>query len=162
MRHDWTRFWHRLFTIGIAIKGLDGMAEMLGGGALLLTTRPQILWAVSALTRGELLEDPGDFIANHLLRLARNLSIGTREFGGLYLLVQGTAKLIMAIGLLRDERWAYPVSIAMLSALLAYQCVRIWQTAAIPLIALTLFDLVFVGLIGWEWRRRRRLGRQRV
>ena len=73
MQRSRTTAWHRMFTFGILFKGLDGLLELAAGGALLLSTRPTILYAVTVLTRGELVEEPGDFIANHLLRMARDL-----------------------------------------------------------------------------------------
>ena len=68
MKFDWAILSHRAYKIGILIKGLDGLQELAGGGALLLTSRPAIRQAVALLTRQELIEDPHDFVANHLLQ----------------------------------------------------------------------------------------------
>lgn len=157
MRRDLATVQHRLFTIGISIKGLDGLAELAAGCALLLTTRPQILRMVAMLTRGELIEDPGDFVANHLLQLARHLSFGTREFAGIYLLVQGVVKIVMVVGLLRGRRWAYPLAVVLMSAFIGYQGYRLSQSPAIGFMALTLLDIVIVGLIAREWRNHKAL-----
>ena len=40
MKSDWARVSHRAFKLGILIKGLDGLLELVGGSALLLTSRP--------------------------------------------------------------------------------------------------------------------------
>lgn len=155
MRRDRATCQHRLFTFGISIKGLDGVAELAAGCALLLTTRPQILRMVAMLTRGELIEDPGDFVANHLLQVARHLSLGTREFGGVYLLAQGAVKVVMVVGLLRGRRWAYPLAVTLMSVFIGYQAYRLSQSPAIGFIALTLLDIVIVGLIAREWRNQK-------
>jgi len=152
LRHDRATVRHRLFIIGISIKGLDGLVELIGGGALLLTTRPEILRVVTMLTRSELIEDPGDFVANHLLQLARHLSLGVQEFAGIYLVAQGLVKVVLVVGLLRGRRWAYPLAVTLMSAFIGYQGYRLWQSPAIGFMALTLFDVIIVGLIAREWR----------
>ncbi|HVC02042.1 MAG TPA: DUF2127 domain-containing protein [Steroidobacteraceae bacterium] len=154
MRANWTLLWHRAFIVGIVLKGVDGVVELVAGGALLLTTRPAILHAVTVLTRGELIEDPGDFVANHLLQFARHLSLGTREFAGAYLLAQGFLKIILATGLVRGERWAYPVAVILMLAFIVYQVCRIWQSPGWGFEVLTLLDTGVVLLIVREWRRR--------
>lgn len=154
MRANWRIVWHRAFMTGILIKGLDGVAELLGGGALLLATRPAILHAVTVLTRAELLEDPGDFVANHLLHLAQHLSLGTREFAGVYLVAQGFVKILLVTGLVRAERWAYPVAVIVMTAFILYQAWRIWQSPGLGFEMLTLLDVGVVLLIVREWRSR--------
>lgn len=56
------------------IKGIDGVAEVLGGVLLLLVSPESISRAVAALTQHELSEDPRDFIATDLLRAANEIS----------------------------------------------------------------------------------------
>lgn len=151
MRRD--ILYHRLFDIGVALKGLDGLLEVLGGIALTLTTRPMIIRIVAALTREELSEDPHDFIATHLVRLAHHLSLGTRHFLAIYLLGHGAIKIVLAVGLLREWSWAFPVGTLVLLAFIGYQCVRLASQGVTPLLlALTLLDVVIVWLVVNEWR----------
>ena len=60
---DWL---DRLFVIGIIGKGLNGLAELVGGALLLFVTPDSIHHVVAALTRGELSEDPNDLVARYL------------------------------------------------------------------------------------------------
>jgi uncharacterized membrane protein len=150
-----SRFTHRAFQIGILLKGLDGLLELAGGGALLLTSQQAIRDAVAWLTRKELLEDPGDFVANHLSHLAVHLSIGTQHFAAAYLIVHGVVKLGLVIGLLRDVRGSYPAALAVLTAFIAYQCYRLAHQPSASLLLLTVIDVAVVLLIAREWRLRR-------
>jgi uncharacterized membrane protein len=154
MKADWASVSHRAFKFGILIKGLDGLLELIGGSALLLTSRPAIRHAVALLTRHELIEDPGDFVANHLVQLAQHVSLGTRYFAGFYLLAHGLVKIGMVAGLLRDKRWAYPLAVVLLTAFIGYQAYRIVEQPSPGLALLTAIDVTVLALIVREWRHR--------
>ena len=154
MKPRWQLLYHRAFDAGVVLKGLDGLFEVGAGAILLLTTHPALLDLAHRFTRQELIEDPQDFLANHLLQMAQKLSIGSWHFAGAYLLGHGMVKLGLVLGLRRGARWAYPTAMAVLSAFIAYQCYRWLHHASLSLALLTLLDAVIVLLIGIEWRRR--------
>ncbi|MEO9079362.1 MAG: DUF2127 domain-containing protein [Rhodanobacter sp.] len=154
MKPLWRMLYHRAFDVGIVLKGLDGLVELVSGGILLLTARPALLGIAHWLTRQELIEDPDDFFANHLLLLTQKLSIGSWHFAGAYLLGHGLVKLGLVLALWRGARWAYPTAMAFLSAFIVYQCYRWLHHASLFLALLTLLDAVIVLLIGIEWHRR--------
>lgn len=56
--------WEQLFWIGIILKGLNGLLELIGGGLLLLVNPEHLHRWVVALTQSELNEDPNDVIAS--------------------------------------------------------------------------------------------------
>lgn len=152
MKSDWARVSHRAFKLGILIKGLDGLLELAGGSALLLTSRPAIRHAVALLTRQELIEDPHDVVANYLLHMTQQLSLGTRNFAGIYLLAHGLVKIAMVVGLLRGVRWAYPAAVALMTAFIGYQGYRLFHQPSPLLVLLTVIDVTVTGLIVREWR----------
>jgi uncharacterized membrane protein len=143
---------HRLFTLGVAVKGIDGLLEIVGGLILLLTSpRMMNAWVV-ALTHDELAEDPRDIVANFLLNHVAHLSSGTRFFGAAYLLAHGALKIFLVAGLLTNRRWSYPTALAFLGAFMLYQLYRFSYTHSIGLAALTVVDLIVVVLIYEEYR----------
>ena len=154
MKPRWQQLYHRAFDVGIVLKALDGLVELVAGGLLLLTTHPALLGIAHWLTRSELIEDPDDFLANHLLQLTQKLPINSWHFAGAYLLGHGLVKLGLVLGLWRGVRWAYPTAMAFLTAFIAYQCYRWLHHASLFLALLTLLDAVIVLLIGIEWHRR--------
>jgi len=146
---------HRLFDLGVLIKGIDGALE-LAGGVLLLLVKPLTLNAMIVfLTAHEISEDPADLVANLLRNSVRHLSLNTTLFAGVYLLAHGLAKLLLVVGLLRGRRWAYPAALWFLAAFVLYQCYRILLTQSLPLTALTAFDIVVMSLIWREYRFRK-------
>ncbi len=135
---------------------MDGSLELLGGGALLLTHQQAIRHAVAWLTRTELIEDPGDFVASHLVQLAQHLSIETQHFAGVYLIVHGAIKVGLVAGLWRGVRGSYPAALVVLTAFIGYQSYRLAHAPSVSLLLLTVIDIVVVLLIAREWRLRHR------
>ncbi|HEY9294540.1 MAG TPA: DUF2127 domain-containing protein [Microlunatus sp.] len=153
---DW---FDRLFEIGIVLKGLDGFGELIAG-VLLLLVRPETIdhWVV-LLTRGELAEDPQDFIATHLVAAAHRLDAHALLFVAIYLLAHGVIKVVLVIAILRNQLWAYPWMIIALIAFIAYQVYEIAIDPQISLVLLTAFDIAVLALTWREYRIQRRRGR---
>jgi uncharacterized membrane protein len=149
----------RLFEIGIILKGLNGLVELLGGVLLLLVTPSDIHHLVAAVTQGELSEDPDDFVARYLLHTADGLSGHEVIFGAVYLLLHGAVKVVLVIALLVNKLWAYPCMITVLLIFIGYQLYRIALQPSLGLAALTVFDALIVALTWREYRRQRRTSR---
>jgi uncharacterized membrane protein len=146
----------RVFEIGIIGKGLNGIAELLGGLLLLFVTPDRIRHLARVVTEGELSEDPHDLIARYLLHTANGLTGSAVIFGAAYLLLHGAVKVMLVIALLLDKLWAYPTMIIVLLIFIGYQLYRIALQPSAGLIALTVFDAVIVALTWREYRRQRR------
>ena len=147
---------HRIFEISVLLKGAHALIECLGGVAIALVSADYMRGLVNSLTQDELIEDPQDFVATHLLALARDFTVSTQHFYAFYLLSHGVVKLVLVIGLLRNRLWAYPASLVALSFFILYQLYRYSYTHGIGLILLTVFDVFIMWLIWHEYRLVRR------
>ena len=146
----------KTFKIGLMLKGLDGVLEVIGGILLLFLTPQAIQHVVRALTAHELSEDPHDMIARYLLHTTAHLHHGTTLFGAIYLLSHGIAKVVLVALVLRDKLWAYPWLIGLLLAFIAYQLYQITAVHfSVGLTLLTVFDAILVWLTWREYRARR-------
>ena len=150
---DWL---DRVFEIGIIVKGLNGLAELVGGLLLLFATPGSIRRLAVVLTQGELSEDPHDIIARYLLHTANGLTGSAVLFGAVYLLLHGAVKVVLVIALLLNKLWAYPCMIVVLLIFIGYQLYRIALQSSAGLVLLTAFDVVIVALTWREYRRQRR------
>ena len=99
---------HRIFQVSVLVKGAHALIECSGGLALALASTTSIAGLVNRLTQEELIEDPNDFVATHLLSLAQGFSVSSKNFYAFYLLSHGIVKLALVAGLLRNKMWAYP------------------------------------------------------
>jgi uncharacterized membrane protein len=77
----------RLFLVSFVLKGVNAILEILSSILLLFTGTFSNLLAV--LIKGELIEDPTDFVANHLAKMIPYLSVHTQLFAAFYLLSHG-------------------------------------------------------------------------
>jgi len=144
------------FDISVILKGIDGVLEILGGLVLLIVPLRDIRAFLIWITGKELSEDPNDYIATHIVRLAHMLSVSAYHFTIVYLLLHGLVKVLLVAMLLRRHLWAYPTAIAVFSAFGVYQIYQFTFSHSILLLALTVLDAVVVALTVWEYRRLRR------
>jgi uncharacterized membrane protein len=151
---------HRVFQVSVILKGAHALIECIGGLALALASRASISALVNQLTQEELIEDPRDFVATHLLRLGQAIT-SKQNFYALYLSIHGIVKVGLVVGLLKNKLWSYPTSLVVLGLFIAYQIYRILFTQSLGLFVLTLFDVIVVVLIWHEYNlvRQRRDGR---
>jgi uncharacterized membrane protein len=149
-RQDFT---DKAFHIGLLLKGLDGLLECFGGIFLLLVKPEQINRWAERLTEGELSRDSHDFIANHILKSAHDLTGASLLFGALYLLSHGIVKLVLVIEVLRNRLWAYIALIVVTALFIVYQVYRIADQFSVGLFLLTIFDFIIIYLTQKEYRR---------
>ncbi|GAA3602819.1 DUF2127 domain-containing protein [Microlunatus ginsengisoli] len=150
--HDWL---DRFFEIAIIAKGVNGVAELIGGLLLLFVSPSRIQALAGAVTQGELSEDPHDFIATHLLHTTSGLTGDAVLFGAVYLMIHGLIKIVLVLALLLNKLWAYPWMIGVLIVFIGYQLYRIALHPTTGLIALTAFDAVILVLTCREYARQR-------
>ncbi|HWK46593.1 MAG TPA: DUF2127 domain-containing protein [Stellaceae bacterium] len=143
---------HQIFEISVLLKGAHALIECVSGLLLALVSTSAITGLVNALTQEELVEDPNDFVATHLLSLAQDFTVSTKHFYAFYLLSHGVVKAFLVLGLLRDKLWAYPASLVVLGFFIAYQLYRFSYTHGFGLVVLTVFDVIVMGLIWHEYR----------
>jgi uncharacterized membrane protein len=144
-----------MFDVALVLKGLDGLLELAGGILLLVVSPDALNHLAHRLTQHELSQDPHDFFAHHLLRVTANLH-NTQTFGALYLLTHGLVKLVIVVGLLRREHWAYYVAFVFLGGFVIYQIYRMTYAPSAGLALLTVFDLFIIWLTWREFQRMRR------
>ena len=142
---------YQLFEVGVALKGLNALLQIVLGIGLLFTSRFSDV--LIALVQNELIEDPGDFFATHLEKLTPYLTPHFQLYGALYLLSHGLVKVVLVWGLLKNKLWAYPASLAVLTLFILYQVIKIVQNHSIALTLLTLFDIAVLWLIWHEYQR---------
>jgi uncharacterized membrane protein len=147
---------HQIFEVSVLLKGAHALIECLGGIVLALVGTGTISHFVNVITQDELIEDPNDFVATHLLTMAHDFSVQTKNFYAFYLLSHGIVKLFLVVGLLRNKLWSYPASLIVLGLFAVYQLYRFTYTHGFGLIVLTIFDVIVMILIWHEYGLMRR------
>lgn len=122
---------HLAFEVGIILKGLNGLFELVGGTLML---------ALGANT------------IRHL-PFANHLSTHDERFAAIYLLSHGIIKGVLVYGLLAAQMWAFPWAIAIFAAFGVYQIIHYFIQPSIWMIVLTALDVFVILLTIAEWRR---------
>ncbi len=149
---SFSKFLHRILELGLFIKGVDAILEMIGGVLFWFASNLTFDQWIISLTQHELIEDPQDKVALFFRQAVSIISIDAHLFGSAYLILHGFAKLWLVTGLLRGRQWAYPATFGFLSLFIAYQLYRLSYNFSIGLLLLTFFDSVFAILIWREYR----------
>lgn len=141
------------FEIGLILKGINGLLEIVGGLLLLFLNPNRMDKLIVLLTQNELSKDPNDKVANALISLGHSLSITSNHFGIYYLMTHGLIKCILIFLLWRKKIWAYPLTMIVLAIFITYQLYRYTISPSAFLIALSVFDGIMVVLIFIEYRK---------
>jgi uncharacterized membrane protein len=147
------------FRVSLFIKGVFALFEIAGGVLVYLINQKFLVSVITAITQDELVEDPNDFVANHLLHLAQQFSISTQYFTAFYLLSHGVIKLFLIAGLLRERLWYYPLAMIVFAFFIMYQLYRFSFTHSVWLLVITILDMVVIWL---TWREYKYLRRHRA
>jgi len=139
------------FLLSVWSKGLISLAEVIGGILAFFVPVSVVTDYVIVLANAELVENPGNFIATHLLQLAQQYSIAGGTFIAIYLLSRGLIKLGLVAALLKNQLWAYPSSLIVLGLFVIYQIYQIVVAYSLLLVLLTIFDLIVMYFIWREY-----------
>ena len=144
----------RAFRISLLLKGADAVLEIIGGILFLIVSPQSVSKLVVTLTQRELSQDPNDFVALHLRDAVAHFG-GARWFGAMYLLSHGIGKIVLVVAIFRGKLWGYPGMLVLLSLFVVYQTYRLMLGFTLGMFALTVFDVVIIGLTWQEYRRQR-------
>lgn len=148
---------HQFFDISIALKGIDGALEIIGGIILMFISPAQIGWLTYMLTRDELSDDPSDLISNFLMNIGAHVTPHGKFVSVVFLLSHGLVKVFLVWELFKGRLWAYPLTIITLIFFIIYQIFQIVHGHSVLLMALTVLDGLIVVLAWWEYQQKKKL-----
>lgn len=144
---------HKTFEIGILIKGIDGILQIIGGVLLIFVSPERLNKIIIMITQHELSEDPKDIVMRYLINIGHGFSLSAQHFGVIYLILHGLIKLILYVLLLNKKRGAYPIVMISLILFIIYQSYRYIISNSLFMLILTVFDIVMLMLSYIEYKR---------
>jgi uncharacterized membrane protein len=142
----------RLFRLAVAIKGLDGLVELVAAIVLLAVPAAFVQEVVEGVLARDLLGPPDGSLARHFVAGTAEFASGNRTFAVLYLGLHGVLKLAMVVALLRKWVRAYPLVIAVLALFVAYELYRAFHTGSVVLPILAAIDIAIIVMVIREYR----------
>lgn len=152
-----SRWYDRIYKIGVGIKGFDGLVELVLG--VLLLVSPDLLHRILAALIGEAHEYHGQIatlVANYIARTDGDLVSGSVIFLAVFLISHGVIKLALVYCLLREILWAYPYALAVLGMFLLYQLYAIIVHPTLGMGLLVVLDIFIIWLVWGEWQKLKR------
>lgn len=141
---------YRIFQIGVVLKAIDGVLELTAGVVALFAG--SVTRLIERLAQRELAKDQNDAVANAIQHYIPYIAQHSHLFAAIYLLSHGAVKIVLAVGLLKNQLWAYPTALIVFILFIAYQSYRYAHTHSVSLLVLTGMDVIVVLLTWHEWR----------
>jgi uncharacterized membrane protein len=152
----------KAYEIGIVIKGIDGVLEIIGG-ILVLTISPGTINSLTAfLTQNEIQENPHNFIANHIVAFGDKLATGHNYFAAAFLLTHGIVKVVLVTCLLLNKIWAYPWALGALVLFFFYQSYLLITKPTFAMAFLTVLDAIIIFLVYREWQNQIKIAKPNI
>ena len=144
----------RLYMVGVGLKGIDGLIELLTGLTLLFV--PGLTHSVLQAMIGEAHEHTGAlyrYIAENIAHVDGDLAKGGTTFLILFLVSHGIIKIVLVYCLIRELTWAYPYALGTLALFLIYQIYACFNTPGIAVTFFAVLDAIIIWLVWGEWQK---------
>ena len=142
------------YKVGVAIKGFDGLVELVAG--LLLLFSPHTLHVLLGAVVTEANHHHGHvthIVATSIGRLDDDLARSGLTFLIIFLIGHGIVKLTLVYCLLKRILKAYPYAIGVLGLFLAYQLYALIRDPfSVGMWLFTVLDVVIIWLVWGEWK----------
>lgn len=152
-----TKLTQRFFEVSVILKALNGIIEMLVGVSVFFITKETLTQFIAFIARVELFEDPGDLLANYLVKAVAHYTLTSQMYISIYLITHGILKVALVYCLLKKYLWAYPTAIVVFGLFGGYQIYAYVHTPNPSLILLTVLDFFIMVITYVEYRNLLRL-----
>jgi len=142
---------HRVFLLGLLLKGLNAFVELVVGVVLLVVPLTTIRTWATAWVGWLATFVPPDWTPR-LASFVESMAPGGVAFVAWYFLSHGVLKAFVIACLVRGKRWAYPFGIVVFMAFGIYQTWEYIRTGGVFYIVLDVLDLGLILLTAMEWR----------
>lgn len=142
----------RVYYVTLAIKGFDGLLEVIGAILILFLNPPRIHYFLELAAQTEFAHRHQAVFHSLSTHVANGYTAEMRYFLVIYLLVHAAVKIISVVGLMMNKRWAYPFALITLGLMMLYQLYEIiFVRPSLLMILLTIFDVVVLLMIWREY-----------
>lgn len=138
-----------LFRIGLIVKGVDAVFEVIGG--FIFTTPTKLARWLLVLSQHELYHHH-EVLSGRLDKLADHVVTHANIGEAIYLIIHGLFKVILVAAIFKERKWGYQGLIAVLSFFGVVEVVQALVLGKILVAFLALFDVALVYLIAKEYR----------
>jgi len=143
--------YHLIYKIGIALKAVIGVIEVVAGTAFLFMSHAAIYSLINAVFEGKLGENSGDWFWQIVAAGLNDLSTSGEGVWAFVFLSHGIIKLLLIGGLWKERLWSYPTSAFVFTLFIFYQTYQLASFWSFALFAITALDVAIVALVLYEY-----------
>ena len=143
-----------IYRIGVAIKGIDGLLELVAGLFLLFSPHLLHQFLQGIVGKAELHHThTTHLVATYIAHIDADLARSGLTFLIIFLIGHGIVKLALVYCLLRRILWAYPYALGVLGFFLLYQLYAlIINPLSVGMWIFTALDIAIIYLVWGEWK----------
>ena len=139
-----------IFRLGLIIKGIDSLFEVVGG--ILLTMPTKLARYILVISQHEAFRHHA-VLAGRLDRLADSTAMHASMVEAIYLIVHGAAQVILIAAIARGLRWGYLGFLGVLSIFALIELVRAFTAGEVVTGVLGVFDGCVVYVVYKEYQK---------
>jgi len=140
-----------IFRVGLIIKGVDSLFEVIGGILLLMPTK--LARYITVIAQHETFRHH-HVLAGRLDLLADSVTMHPSTGEAIYLMIHGLSKVILILAIARGKRWGYIGFMGILSLFALIELVRAGTAREVVTGLLGIFDLAVVFVIYKEYLKK--------
>lgn len=145
------RFFQTLFTLSIALKGIDGVLELIGGLVFIILKKQHIINILSRFFHYDLFNIPNQTILKWVTYISNGLTTNIKIFISVVLICSGFIKILLSVSLLLRKLIAFPIALGFLVVLFIYQMAQMFYTPSLFLNFFNFFDAIVILVIWREY-----------
>lgn len=143
--------YHLIYKIGIALKAVIGVIEIVAGAVFLFMSHAAIYTLVNSVFGGKLGESSGNWFWQIVAAGLNDLSASGEGVWAFVFLSHGIIKLLLIGGLWKERLWSYPTSAFVFTLFIFYQAYQLAFIWSFALFAITALDVAIVALVLYEY-----------
>lgn len=151
MKKFFAKHAYKLFKTGVLIKLGIAIIEIIAGLAFYFMSYETMNAVVTAVLH-VVIKNPNSGAWNLVNSGFRDLVVYSTSFWAFIFLSHGVTKILLTQGLLRNKMWAYIGSLIVFSYFIINQIYQALRNPSFALEFITVFDIVVVFLIFYEYR----------
>lgn len=152
MKKFFAKHSYKFFKTGVLIKAGIAIIEIVAGLVFYFLSYATMNAIVIALIH-LVIKNPDSVVWNWVNSGFHDLVIYSTSFWAFIFLSHGVTKILLTRGLLRNKTWAYIGSLVVFSYFIINQVYQSIRNPSFALELITIFDMVVVFLIFYEYRR---------
>ncbi len=149
----------RLFQFSMWWRIFYGGLRIFLGLALLRVIGEPLIDIVTTVMDYELLQKTPDILFTLISDLLSRHQFSVTYFLAFYFIFWGSVDAILSHHMLKDDLWAFPISLGLISLFIAYSLFRLTYTHSAVLAGVIIMDIVIMILIHKEYKKVLRLRR---